>query len=47
MSVFQTTKAALEACLGRALTGGVSIAAKDCMLHELTPDSCSNVCNLQ
>ncbi len=34
----QTTEAALEACIERALTGGVTVTAKEAVLQEPTPD---------
>lgn len=34
----QTTEAALEACIGRALTGGVTVTAKEAVLQEPTHD---------
>ena len=34
----QTNEAALEACIERALTGGVTVAVKDAVLQEPTPD---------
>ena len=34
----QTNEAALEACIERALTGGVTVAAKDAVLQEPTTD---------
>jgi len=34
----QTTEAALEACIERALTCGVSVAVKDAVLQEATTD---------
>lgn len=38
MNLQQTNEAALEACIERALTGGVSVTAKDAVLQEPTPD---------
>jgi len=34
----QTNEAALEACIERALTGGVTVAVKEAVLQESTPD---------
>jgi type I restriction enzyme R subunit len=34
----QTNEAALEACIERALTGGVSVVAKGAVIQEPTPD---------
>lgn len=34
----QTNEAALEACIERALTGGVTVTAKEAVLQEPTPD---------
>jgi type I restriction enzyme R subunit len=34
----QTTEAALEACIERALTGGVTVSVKEAVLQEPTPD---------
>jgi type I restriction enzyme, R subunit len=38
MLLSSTHEAALEACIERALTGGVSLTVKDAMLQEPTPD---------
>ena len=38
MKPSQTTEAALEACIERALTGGVTVAAKEAVLQEPTAD---------
>lgn len=39
---FQATEVALEACIERALTGGVMVAAKEAVLQEPTPGYGSN-----
>ncbi len=38
----QTTEAALEACIERALTGGVTVATKEAELQEPPPDYSGN-----